>query len=50
MEIPGVYKKRCGISRGDKKDRATSMGSWSLVFGLGKPMAGCNAILRNFQG
>ena len=35
MEIPGVNKKRCGISRGDKKDRGISMGSWSLVVGLG---------------
>ena len=33
MEIPGFNKKRCGISRGDKKDRGISMGSWSLVFG-----------------
>ena len=35
MEIPGVNKKRCGISRGDKKDSGISMGSWSLAFGLG---------------
>ena len=39
MEIPGVNKKRCGVSRGDKKDCEISMGSWSLVFGLGNSNA-----------
>ena len=39
MEIPGVNKKRCGISRGDKKDCGISMESWSLVFGLGNSNA-----------
>ena len=42
MEFPGVNRKRCGISRDDKKNRGISMGSWTFigVFGLGnsKPM------------
>ena len=40
MEIPGVSKKRCGISRGGKKDRGISMGSWSLALEIPMPMDG----------
>ena len=54
MEFEKIENIEYGNSKGDKKDCGISMGSWSLVFGLGNSnanaMAGCNAILRNFQG